>query len=291
MTQRALQRKVKITLLGLLVNAALAALKISAGWAGHSRALVADGIESLADVISSLVVWRGVTLAAAPADEAHPYGHGKAEPIAAAIVASLLLFASVWIAAGAFRDILRPHETPAPFTLWVLIGVVAVKEVLYRFTRREGAVLESSAVHADAWHHRSDAITSIFAFAGISIALWGGPGYESADDYAAMAAAAIIAWNGWRLLGPALDELMDRSPEPGLSERIAGIAAAQPEVVNVEKCLVRKMGNDYFVDMHLEVDPQMTVLKAHDVAHGVKDAVRRELPRVRDVLVHVEPER
>lgn len=289
MPQPKLDRKVKVTLLGLVLNAFLSAVKIAAGLLGHSQALVADGVESLADLISSLVVWRGVTLAELPADESHPYGHGKAEPLAAAVVSSVLIFASLWIASAAVRDILRPHETPASFTLLVLIGVVITKEILFRFVRRQGLTLESSALTADAWHHRSDAITSTFAFIGISIALWGGPGYEAADDCAALLAAGIIAWNGWRLLRPAMDELMDRSPHTAFTERVTAIAATIPEVALVEKCLVRKMGNDYFVDMHIEVDPAMTVLRAHDVAHQVKAAVQSQIPSVRDVLVHIEP--
>src|SRR6185369_9241751 len=177
----------------------LAAGKVTAGVVGHSHALVADGIESTADLFSSIIVWRGVTVAAAPADKEHPYGHGKAEPLAAAVVSTILLFAALWIIVGAIRDIIRPHNTPAPFTLAVLVGVIVIKELLFRYVSKEGMVLHSSAVNADAWHHRSDAITSLFAFIGISIALVGGRGYESADDYAAILAGLVIAWNGWRV--------------------------------------------------------------------------------------------
>lgn len=291
MAKRKLERKIKVTLLGLASNALLSGGKIAAGVLGHSQALIADGVESLADMISSVVVWRGVTLAELPADESHPYGHGKAEPLAAAVVASVLVFASVWIATAAVRNILRPHPSPATFTLLVLVAVVLVKEVLFRFVQREGMSLESLAITADAWHHRSDAITSLFAFIGIAIAVWGGPGYEAADDYAALFAAGIIAWNGWRLLRPSMDELMDRSPEADFTERVSAIAGSIPEVALVEKCLIRKMGNVYFVDMHIEVDPAMSVLRAHDVAHRVKGAVQQKIPAVRDVLVHIEPAR
>ena len=286
-----LERSLRVTFLGLLVNAALATGKIAAGIFGHSQALVADGVESAADLISSLVVWRGVQVAAAPADEEHPYGHGKAEPLAAAVVASILIGAAVLIVIGAIRDILRPHNTPAPFTLVVLVFVVIIKELLFRHMLREATELESSAVSADAWHHRSDAITSLFAFIGISVALVGGPGYESADDYAAMLAAGVIGYNGWRLLRPAMNELMDIAPEPDFLDQIKSIAAQTPDVIEVEKCLVRKTGNEYFVDMHIEVDPQMTVDRAHAIAHQVKDAIRHQLPAVRDVLVHIEPAR
>ena len=289
MSKKRLERSVRVTFLGLLVNAALAAGKIAAGVIGHSQALVADGVESAADFVSSLIVWRGVTVAAAPADEQHPYGHGKAEPLAAAVVATVLIAAAALIVIGAIRDIVTPHDTPAPFTLAVLVGVILIKELLFRVVQREGIALDSSVVSADAWHHRSDAITSLFAFVGISIALVGGKGYETADDYAAVLAAGVIAFNGWRVLRPAMDELMDIAPSADFLENIRSIAARTDEVVRVEKCFVRKTGFEYLVDMHIEVNPGMTVHRAHDIAHQVKDEIRRQVPSVRDVLVHVEP--
>lgn len=291
MAKRRLERSLRVTFLGLMINAGLAAGKIASGIVGHSQALVADGVESTADVFSSLIVWRGVTVAAAPADSEHPYGHGKAEPIAAAVVSSVLLLAALWIILSAVQDIIRPHNNPAPFTLGVLVLVVLIKEVLFRYVSREGAVLESSVVSADAWHHRSDAITSLFAFVGISIALMGGPGYESADDYAAVLAGFVIAWNGWRLLRRAMDELMDIAPDKAFSERLTAIAAQNTAVVRVEKCLIRKMGIEYLVDMHVEVDPLMTVDHAHKISHQVKDAIREQVPSVKDVLIHIEPAR
>jgi cation diffusion facilitator family transporter len=291
MGKRRLQRSVRVTFLGLVVNAALAAGKVTAGVVGHSHALVADGVESTADLFSSIIVWRGVTVAAAPADAEHPYGHGKAEPLAAGVVSTVLLFAALWIIVGAIRDIIRPHNNPAPFTLAVLVAVILIKELLFRYVSKEGMVLDSSAVSADAWHHRSDAITSLFAFVGISIALVGGKGYESADDYAAVLAGLVIAWNGWRMLRPAMDELMDIAPDRSFAEKIERIASTNPDVARVEKCLIRKMGNEYLVDMHVEVDPEMTVERAHGIAHAVKDEIRMKVPSVRDVLVHIEPER
>lgn len=286
-----LKQSVRTTLLGLGANAVLAAAKMLAGILGHSHALVADAVESIADVISSLIVWRGVVVAEEPPDEDHPYGHGKAEPLAAAVVSVMLLLAAIWIVVGAFVAIAEPeHPAPKPFTLIVLVVVILVKEGLFRFAHRVAASVESAAVATDAWHHRSDAITSFAAFIGISVALLAGKGFESADDWAAIAAACVIAWNGWRLLRPALNELMDRSPNREVVDRIRELAGAVPGVARVEKCLVRKMGHQYFVEMHTEVDPQMTVLRSHEIAHEVKDTVRGQVPRVRDVLVHIEPQ-
>jgi cation diffusion facilitator family transporter len=284
-----LKRGLRATFLGLLVNAVLALSKFAAGVLGHSHALVADAVESMADVFSSLVVWRGVVVAAAPPDEDHPYGHGKAEPIAAAVVSVMLLLAAGWIAVTAIREIAQPHLAPAPFTLMVLIAVVVIKESLYRFVAREAVSIDNAAIHSDAWHHRSDAITSVAAAIGITVALVGGKGYEAADDWAALAAACVIALNGWKLLRPALNELMDTSPNREMVDRIRKIAEATPDVAEVEKCFVRKMGYEYFVDMHVQVDPQMTVLRSHQIAHEVKDKVRSGIPEVRDVLIHIEP--
>jgi cation diffusion facilitator family transporter len=287
--QQRRNRSIHATLLGLVANAVLAGAKTAAGVFGHSQALIADGVESFADVLSSLMVWRGVVVAAAPADAEHPYGHGKAEPIAAIGVTAMLIGAAFWISVESIHQILIPHESPRPWTLLVLVGVIVAKESLFRYVRNEALALENTAVHTDAWHHRSDAITSMAALIGIVIAVIGGPGYESADDFAALIAAAIIAWNGLRLVGPALNELMDASPDTSLTERVRAEAAATEGVIGIEKCLIRKMGGRYFVDMHVEVDPQMTVVRAHQIAHEVKDRVRSKLPQIQDVLIHIEP--
>ncbi|MCU0771499.1 MAG: cation diffusion facilitator family transporter [Verrucomicrobia bacterium] len=287
--QSRLKRSLRVTFLGMALNVLLAAVKLVAGVVGHSHALVADAVESFADVCSSLVVWRGLVVASVPPDEDHPYGHGKAEAISAAIVAAMLLVAALWIAVKSVMEIIAPHEAPAPFTLVVLVGVVVIKEALFRFALREASAVDSPAVRSDAWHHRSDAITSLAAGLGISVALMGGEGFAAADDVAALFASGIIFWNGWRLFRPALDELMDASADPGLIRRITVCAEAVPHAGCVEKCLVRRMGGQFLVDMHLQVDPNMTVKEAHRVGHEVKDAVRREHPSVLDVLVHVEP--
>lgn len=284
-----LQRSLRAILIGLASNLMLSTAKLFAGIFGHSHALLADAIESFADIFSSIIVWRGVVVAAKPADEEHPYGHGKAEPLAAAIVSGMLLAAALWIATKAFDEIATPHQTPKPFTLAVLLVVVVVKEILYRYVRREGHSVDNSAMRADASHHRSDAITSFAAGIGITISLAGGPDYAAADDWAAIVAACVIAWNGWRMLHPALDELMDTAPNREICDEIRRLAGEVSGVAGVEKCFVRKMGYQFYVDMHVEVDPQMTVLRSHDIAHEVKNKIRAEIPTVRDVLIHIEP--
>lgn len=278
----------RISLIGMVVNAVLAFAKLVAGILGHSYALVADGVESLADILSSLVVWGGLRIASIPADRDHPYGHGKAEPLAALVVSLMLLGAGIAIAVEAIREIITPHRAPAAFTLWVLLAVVCTKEVLFRVVRRVAGQVNSGAVLADAWHHRSDAITSVAAGVGISVALIGGPGYEPADDWAALVASAVILYNASRICVRPLRELMDAEPVEIVAQ-VREVAASVPGVAGIEKVFARKHGMKYWLDMHVEVDPQMSVRDAHLVAHAVKDRIRERLPAVQDVLVHVEP--
>lgn len=284
-----LQSGARIALLGMLINAALAIVKIVAGVLGNAYVLIADGIESTLDVAGSVVIWGGLKFAARPPDATHPYGHGKAEPVAAAIVAAGVLAAAIGLAVQSAREILTPHHAPAPFTLFVLIVVVVVKELLYRSVNRLGRDVESTAVQTDAWHHRSDALTSLAAFVGISIALIGGAGWESADDWAALFACALIALNGVRLLAPAVYEIMDTAPRGGMADAVRKSAAAVPGVLEVEKCFVRKMGLHFYVDLHVAVDGAISVRAGHDIAHEVKHALQATDPRIADVLVHVEP--
>ncbi len=289
MSNARLQRSLRATFLGLAVNVALTVAKFLAGKLGNSQALIADAVESLADIFSSIIVWRGLVVAETPPDDDHPYGHGKAEPLAAAIVSVMLLLAAGMIAFHSLSGINEPRGAPSWWTLIILVVVIVVKETLFRFVLRESETVSSSAVETDAWHHRSDAITSAAAFLGITIALVGGPGYEHADNWAALVAACVIAWNGWRLLRPAFNELMDRAPDRELIEQIRTIAQSIAGVDEIDKCHVRKMGYQFFVDIHVVVHPQMTVEHSHRIGHDVKDKLRAEIPAVRDVLVHIEP--
>lgn len=276
-------------LAGVFINAALAAVKIAGGVVGSSGALVADGIESCADVVSSLVVWGGLRLSLKPADEDHPYGHGKAEPLAAVAAAVALIVAAIAIAVESVRQILTPHETPAWYTLVILVGVVIVKYFLARFVSHAGAAVESTALKTDAMHHFSDAITSAAAFVGISIALVGGAGYEAADDWAALAACLIITYNAANLLKDAVNELLDVAPSKEYEEKIRAIAESVAGVAGVEKCRIRKSGLRRLVDIHIEVNGNLSVRQGHEIAHRVKDALLASEHSVADVLVHVEP--
>jgi cation diffusion facilitator family transporter len=279
----------RFALFGLIVNVLLAAGKILAGIVGHAYVLIADGIESALDVGGSIVIWGGLTVAARPPDRTHPYGHGKAEPIAAIVVALGVLAAAVVIAIQSVREIFLPHHAPAPWTLAVLVVAVVVKETLYRYVIRFGHKVDSTAVKTDAWHHRIDAMTSIAAFIGISIALIGGKPWQSADDWAALAACALIGWNGYRLARPAFFEIMDTAPHSKFVRSICQVARSVTGVVEVEKCRARKMGLDFYVDLHVGVDGNMSVHEGHEIAHRVKSAIQQSDSRVADVLVHIEP--
>ena len=283
------ERGLRAARAGLLINVGLVIVKLGAGAFGRSYALIADGVESSLDVVSSLVVWGGLRITARPADEDYPYGYGKAEALATVIVALLLVGAAAVIAAAAIREIRTPHHMPAPFTLAVVPVVVVVKEVLFRRVLRIGHETGSSAVQADAWHHRSDAITSAAAFVGIALALWGGPGWEAADDWAALAASLVIALNGVRLLRPAVGDLMDRMPAGPDVDRIARAAEAVEGVRAVEKLRVRRLGLDYYVDLHVQADPEVPLREAHTLSGKVKGAIKAAVPGVAGVLIHMEP--
>jgi cation diffusion facilitator family transporter len=284
-----LQTGARVALFGMIVNLVFAAAKILGGILGNAYVLIADGIESTLDIVGSFVIWSGLKFAARPPDETHPYGHGKAEPIAAVVVALVVLAAAAGLAIESVREILTPHHGPAPFTLGILIVVIVVKEILFRYVNRIGRQVESTAVQTDAWHHRSDALTSAAAFIGISVALIGGKGWQSADDWAALFACAVIAANGIRLLRPAFYEIMDTAPRGEIVDLIRKAAASVPGVVEVEKSYVRKMGLSFYVDLHVKVNGSISVHAGHEIAHQVKRAIQQSDSRIADVLVHIEP--
>ncbi len=290
-TQSRFDRGVSTVLVGLSSNVILAAIKIITGIIGNSYALLADGIESTLDIFSSMVVLGGIKISSLPADENHPYGHGKAESLAAMSVSLILLMAGIGIAVKSVLEIMQPHHTPAFFTLIVLVAVIVFKEILFRFLYYVGKSVNSLSLTAEAWHHRSDALTSAAAFIGISIAIVGGKGYESADDWAALAASGIIIFNGMNMIKHAVQEIMDYAPNPETEESIRSIAGRVAGVAAIEKCRVRKSGLNLFVDIHVEVNGDMQVYKAHDIGHEVKNALMASSLGIADVLVHIEPAR
>lgn len=284
------QKAVKTTYLSIAGNALLAITKGLTGYFGNSYALIADAIESTSDIFSSLLVLFGIKYSSKPADKNHPYGHGRAEPLITFLVAVFLVASAVVIIYESIKNICTPHKLPRPYTLVVLGAIIIIKEIFYRFVTRRSQATNSSSLKADAWHHRSDAITSLAAFIGISIALIFGDGYETADDWAALIAAGIILYNAYLIFRPALGEIMDEHFYDDLIGEIRTIARRVDGVVDTEKCLVRKAGMHYLVDLHMTVKGDITVTRGHEIAHHLKDTLRRELPQLAEILIHVEPE-
>lgn len=280
---------IRASLASVLVSLALGALKTITGVVGNSYALLADGIESMLDVASGLVVAGSLKIAAQPPDEAYPFGYGKVEPAAALIIATGLLAAAVVIAIQSVRDIVRPDRAPAAFTLIVLVLVVVTKELLFRFLFRAGESIDSHAMRTDAWHHRSDSLTSLAAFVGITISLVGGEGYEAADGWAALFAAGVIAFNGVNLIRTAWREMMDAALPERVVEDIREISRGVDGVAGIDMCRVRKSGLGLWVDIHVEVHGDMTVRDGHEIAHRVKDALVASKHQIMDVVVHIEP--
>lgn len=283
------EKSLRMTLAGVIVNLFFAFGKGLAGFFGNSFALIADAIESTADIITSLVVFLGIKVASRKPNKKYPYGHGKAEPIAGAFVSVMLIAAGIIIIINSIKNIMVPHQIPEWYTLLVLAVVIVVKEVLYKKGLRVGEEVDSTAVRADAWHHRSDAITSAAAFIGISIAIIGGPGYESADDWAALVASAFIIFNAFLILKPAVSEIMDAAPPENIINDVMRIALNVEGVLGLDKCLIRKMGFEYYVDLHVVVDGEVSVRTGHDIAHRVKDEILSKDKRVSNVFVHIEP--
>lgn len=283
------ERGIRAAQLGVLVNALLAVAKLLAGFLGNSYALIADAVESGTDIFSSLIVMGGLRIARRDPTEEYPFGFGRAETLATSVVALMLIGAAGGIAIEAVREIITPHHLPAPWTLAVLAIVVIVKWLIGRRVETVGSEIGSTAVKADAWHHLSDAITSTAAFVGISIALWGGPGWEPADDWAALVAAAVIALNGVTMLRDALRDLMDAHPGGEIADRIRATAQNVDGVLAVEKLFVRRAGMVYRVAIHVQAAPEMPLAEAHALGGLVKARIREALPQVQDVLVHMEP--
>ncbi|MGV3707367.1 MAG: cation diffusion facilitator family transporter [Gemmatimonas sp.] len=283
------QRAIRLARIGLAVNAALTLIKLVAGIVGNAYALVADAVESSVDIFGSLAVWLGLRIASRDPDERYPFGYGRAEALAAAAVSVMLLGAAVGIAITAALEIRTPHSTPAPYTLAVLVFVIVVKWALFLKVKAASDATGSVAVEADAWHHVSDAITSGAAFVGIGLALLGGEGWEVADDWAAMLAAAVIGFNGYKMMRDALRNLMDRAPSSGLLDEVSQAALATSGVLAIEKLKVRRYGMELYIDIHVQADPALSLHDAHILSGRVKSSIRAAVPAATGVLIHMEP--
>lgn len=282
-------KAIKTTYLSIVGNILLAIVKGLTGYFGNSYALIADAIESTTDVFASCLVLFGIKYSTLPPDDNHPYGHGRAEPLITFAVVGFLLISATFIAYESIDNITTPQVAPESFTLYVLAAIIIGKEILYRIVSRKGDETHSTSLKADAWHHRSDAITSLIAFIGISVSIYMGEGYETADDWAALLASGFIVYNAFLIFRPALSEIMDEHIYDDFVENVRQISTTVEGVVDTEKCFVRKMGLTYHVDLHLIVDGDISVRKGHDIAHRLKNELQRQIPEISDVLIHVEP--
>lgn len=280
---------VRTTYFSIVGNAILALIKGLAGFFGNSYALIADAIESTTDIFSSLLVLFGLKYANRPADKNHPYGHGRAEPLVTFLVVGFLITSATIIAYESIKNIGTPHELPKSWTLIVLAAIIIWKELSFRLVIKKSKETNSSSLKADAWHHRSDAITSVSAFIGISIALIFGKGYETADDWAALFASGFILYNSYLIFRPALGEIMDEHLYDDLVEDIRKISLKVYGVKDTEKCFIRKAGMIYHVDLHVKVDANISVKEGHDIAHTLKNTLREHIPQLGHVLIHIEP--
>jgi len=284
------QKAINTIYISIIGNALLAIAKGITGIFGNSYALIADAIESTTDVFSSVLVLFGLKYATKPADDNHPYGHGRAEPLITFAVVGFLVFSATIIAYESIQNLQTPQLAPKKFTLVVLAIIVIIKELFYRVVSKKSNETKSSSLKADAWHHRSDAITSLMAFIGISIAIFMGEGYEKADDWAALFASGFIIYNAYLIFRPALGEIMDEHLYDDFVAEIRTISNTVEGVIDTEKCLVRKTGISFHVDLHLIVNGAISVSEGHEIAHRLKDELQTKLPEISDVLIHVEPD-
>jgi cation diffusion facilitator family transporter len=287
------QKLQKNTLVGFFASLLLSVVKLAAGVLGRSSALVADAVESFADTLGSMLVWQALRVASKPVDEDHPYGYGKAEALASLGVGVMLVVAAFWIIVKAFHEIVIPHQPPESWTLIVLIVIIAVKELLFRVVMKDANEYESDAARADAWHHRSDAVTSSAALVGVSIAVWGPQltginALVMADEAAAILASGVILITARHLIRPALRELLDATSHE-LAAKVIVVAERVDGVRFIEKVLVRKSGAGFHLDIHVQVDPDLSIRAAHSLGGKVKSTLRKELPGLVTALIHVEP--
>ncbi len=283
------QTAIKATYFSIISNTSLAIIKGLAGFFGNSYALMADAIESTTDIFASCLVLFGIKYSNRPADENHPYGHGRAEPLITFLVVGFLITSATIIAYESIQNIGTPHDLPKSWTLIVLALIIGWKEFSFQTVMKKSIITNSSSLKADAWHHRSDAITSIAAFFGISIALLLGKGYESADDWAALLASFFILYNSYLIFRPALGEIMDEHRYDDLVENIRQESLKVEGILGTEKCFIRKAGMKYHVDLHAIVNANISVKEGHDLAHKLKDTLRSQISELGHVLIHIEP--
>ena len=280
---------IRTALISSFCNVIVAIGKIVFGILGNSFALIADGVESTLDIISSIIVWGGLKIAAEPADDNHPYGHGKAESLAGVIVSTILISAGLGIGYNGIARILSPDlMAPKAFTLYVFIIVIIIKEILYQYTIKVSKLINSTSMKAEAWHHRTDAITTVMALIGVFIAI--NTSYKIADGLAGVLCGCIIIFNGSRILYASSNEVMDTVASDEIYDKIKNITLTHAEIKNIDNCRIRKSGLQYLLDIEIQVDPTITVMAGHKIAHELEDILLQDKNlNIIDIIIHVEP--
>ncbi len=275
--------------IGLLCNLILGGIKLAGGIIGNSVALMADAFNSMGDVSISIVVLFSLWVAQKPADKEHPYGHTRAEAIAASNISLFIVLGALWVGWQAIQSLFLLHENPPVWTLGIAGGNVVAKEILYRYKHAVGQRTGSGALIANAWDHRADALCSLAVLAGLSMVRFGGPSLIWADEAAALIVVAIIAWSAVHLYCKGVHDLLDPQAEDAILVEVTQTASSVASVQAVEKLRLRKSGLEFFAEIHIQVDPDLTVSSGHQIGHHVKDALLSRHPYIRDVLVHLEP--
>ena len=279
----------RVALAGMAVSSVLAVVKIVIGAAGGSTSVVADGLESAGDVFASGFVLLGLTIAAKPADENHPYGHGRVEILTGLLIGLILLAGGVGISWRSLGKVAEIHAPPAVFVIWPLVASAVIKSVLSGLKFHFGKKIHSAALVADAWNDSVDILSGLVALIAVVLSLYDPSRFLAADHYGGFAVGIIVIFTGLRVARDTAFQLMDTMPDENLMNTIREVALRVPGVRGVEKCYARKTGLTYHVDLHLEVDPNLTVRESHNIATEVRVHLKDSLEWVADVLVHVEP--
>jgi cation diffusion facilitator family transporter len=280
---------IRTVFFSIVSNTILAIIKYLSGTYGHSYALIADSMESLIDIVSSSLLLIAMRYASKKPNREYPYGYGKAESLMTIVSIFFIFMCGVTIFMQGLQNIFTHHQSPEPFTLYVLGIIIAWKEGCFQYVYYRANKIQSTALRAEAWHHRSDAFTSIAAFIGIAIAIWMGPGYEHADDWAALVAACAIFYNVYTLISPAFHEILDGNMYQDVIDNLCQIALSVEGVLKTEKCYIRKSGMTYHAELHIQVSPELTVFEGHNIAHAVKRKALEELPQLKTLVTHIEP--
>jgi cation diffusion facilitator family transporter len=279
----------RVALWGVFVSAVLAIGNIAIGMTAGSTSVIAAGAEFAGDVLASALVAFGMTIAVRPADSDHPYGHGKYETLAAFLVGIILAGGGVGICWRSLERVSELHDPPASYAAWPLLAAILLRGIMAVIKFRIGRRIRSASLIADAWNDAVDILSAMAALVALGLTILNPSKFLAADHYGGFAVGLVVVFTGLRIMRDTSLDLTDAMPESGWLEEIRRQAMDVPGVAGVEKCLARKAGLQYYVDLHIEVDPMLTVRASHEIAGAVRSRVRQRLPWVADVLVHVEP--